>query len=221
MWGVADLTAYMPSREEIYDALCLRHGAELQEKISSASVAVCGLGGLGSNIAVMLARSGIGRLHLIDFDMVEISNINRQQYMLDQIGLYKTEALKDTLRKISPYIRIDTDTVKITESNAEELLEDDGIICEAFDSAEEKAMLADIVLCSMPEKYLIAGSGMAGISSANDIVTEKITGRFFICGDQQSDIISCGKGLFAPRVTVCAAHQANAVLQIIAGETDL
>lgn len=214
------MTAKVPSKDEIYAALCERHGEKLQRKISTASAAVCGLGGLGSNIAVMLARAGIGRLHLIDFDIVDISNINRQQYMLDQTGLYKTEALKYTISRISPYIEVRTDTVRITAENAAELLKDDKIICEAFDIAEEKAMLADAVLGNMKEKYLVSGSGMAGIASANTIVTEKITERFYLCGDRKSDA-DCGPGLFAPRVAVCAAHQANAVLRIIAGEDEV
>ena len=112
----------------------------MRKRFEAASVAICGLGGLGSNIAVALARAGVGRLHLIDFDRVELSNINRQQYAPDQIGLYKTEALADTIGRIAPCVRLTTDTVRMTVDNAGGLLQDEDIICEAFDSAEDKAM---------------------------------------------------------------------------------
>ena len=115
----------------------------------------------GSNIAIALARAGVGHLHLIDFDRVDISNLNRQQYEAAQIGQYKTEALAGNLRKIAPYIKITTDTVRITAENATELLQGEEIICEAFDSAEAKAMLVNHVLENMSDRYLVSGSGMA------------------------------------------------------------
>ena len=90
LWEVVNL---IPTKEAWDVALKERHGEELQEKFSAATVAICGLGGLGSNIAVSLARAGIGKLILIDFDHVDISNLHRQQYKADQIGIYKTEAL--------------------------------------------------------------------------------------------------------------------------------
>ena len=110
------------------------------------TVAICGLGGLGSNIAILLARAGIGRLILIDFDRVDITNLHRQQYKADQIGMYKTEALAENLKEIAPYISLQIHTKRITEQNAKALLSDADIICEAFDGAEAKAMLAEIVL---------------------------------------------------------------------------
>ena len=110
----------IPSKEEIYSALVERHGAELQEKLENASVAVCGLGGLGSNIAVALTRAGVGRLHIIDFDTVDISNLNRQQYFSDQLGMYKADALYDSLKRIAPYCDIMKDCIRITEDRSEE-----------------------------------------------------------------------------------------------------
>ena len=105
----------IPSQEQWMDALNERHGADLQGKFSSATVAVCGLGGLGSNIAIALARAGVGKLILIDFDRVDITNLHRQQYKASQIGKYKTEALSENLLEIAPYIKIETITVRITE----------------------------------------------------------------------------------------------------------
>lgn len=207
----------MPAREEMLRALEQRHGKELQNRFSNASVAVCGLGGLGSNIAIALARAGVGKLHLIDFDRVDLSNLNRQQYAVSQLGRYKTEALKDVLKAIAPYCEVETDTVQITESNIEELLRDADVICEAFDRAEAKAMLVNGVLEKLSGKYLVAASGMAGISSANSIQTRKVTEHFYLCGDGLSDVAD-ELGLISARVMVCAAHQAHMALRILAGE---
>lgn len=196
-------------------ALIERHGAELQDKFSSATVAVCGLGGLGSNIAISLTRAGIGKLILIDFDRVDISNLNRQQYKASQVGRCKTEALSENLKEIAPYIELETHTVRITESNVVELLKDADVICEAFDNAECKAMLTNTVLETMPKKYLVAASGMAGLGSANSIQTRKVMKHFYLCGDEVSEVAD-GISLVSSRVMLCAAHQAHMVLRIIA-----
>ncbi len=198
-------------------ALLDRHGKELQNKFSAATVAVCGLGGLGSNIVISLARAGIGKLILIDFDRVDITNLHRQQYKANQIGQYKTEALSENLKEIAPYTDLETHTVRIKEENAVNLLKDADIICEAFDDAECKAMLTNLVLESMPDKYLVAASGMAGMGSANSIQTRKITSKFYLCGDEISDVQD-DIGLVSSRVMLCAAHQAHTVLRILAGK---
>ena len=205
-----------PTKEEWYTALKERHGEELQNKFTSVTVAICGLGGLGSNIAIALARAGIGKLILIDFDRVDVTNLHRQQYKVNQIGTYKTDALADNLREIAPYIELESHTVRITEDNTVTLLKDADLICEAFDDAEAKSMLTDIVLSEMPEKYLVAASGMAGVGSANTIRTRRITNRFYLCGDEISDVKD-DIGLVSSRVMLCAAHQAHTVLRILAG----
>ena len=207
----------IPTKEEWNKALSERHGEDVQKKFSAAMVAVCGLGGLGSNIAVSLARAGIGKLILVDFDRVELSNLHRQQYKANQIGKYKTEALSENLKEIAPYIDLETRTVRLTEENATELLENADIICEAFDNAECKAMLTNLVLETMPDKYLVAASGMAGMGSANTIQTRMVSKRFYLCGDGASDVLEAGS-LVASRVMLCAAHQAHTVLRILAGE---
>lgn len=207
----------IPSETEMYNALVERHGEDLQKKISSAKVAVCGLGGLGSNIAIALARAGVGQLHIIDFDRVDISNLNRQQYFAEQVGLYKTEALSENLHRIAPYCKITKNCIKLDENNILSILKDDDIICEAFDVAEEKAILVNCILENFPEKFIVGGSGMAGLGSANTIKTRKIMKNFYLCGDGESDV-SDGMGLYSSRVMVCAGHQANMILRIIAGE---
>ena len=217
---MASLQAHpIPSREVMREALNIRHGEDLQNKISAARVAVCGLGGLGSNIAIALARAGVGHLHLIDFDRVDLTNLNRQQYAVGQLGQYKTDALRETLSLVSPYCDVTCDTVRVTEENLPDLLRNEDYICEAFDRAEAKAMLVSGVLEHFPEKYLVAASGLAGLGSANTIQTRRVSQRFYLCGDGTSDS-SVGLGLVASRVLVCAAHEANMILRLIAGETE-
>lgn len=217
---MAGLQAHpIPSREVMREALNIRHGEDLQNKISAARVAVCGLGGLGSNIAIALARAGVGHLHLIDFDRVDLTNLNRQQYAVGQLGQYKTDALRETLSLVSPYCDVTCDTIQVTEENLPDLLKTEDYICEAFDRAEAKAMLLSGVLEHFPEKYLVAGSGLAGLGSANTIQTRRVSQRFYLCGDGTSDS-SVGLGLVASRVLVCAAHEANMILRLIAGETE-
>jgi len=210
----------VPTQEEWFSALERRHGKELQKSFSSAAVAVCGLGGLGSNIAITLARAGIGKLILIDFDRVDLTNLHRQQYKANQIGKCKTDALAENLFEIAPYIKIETSTQRIAKDNYTNLLKEADVICEAFDDAEAKAMLVNSVLETMPEKYLVAASGMAGMGTPNTIRTRKITKRFYLCGDEVSDVAE-SIGLVAPRVMLCAAHQAQTVLRILAGEFEV
>ena len=210
----------IPTKEEWMTALSARHGAMLQSRFTSATVAICGLGGLGSNIAIALARAGIGKLILIDFDRVDLTNLHRQQYKANQIGRYKTEALAENLREIAPYTEIETVTQRITEDNACSLLKGADIVCEAFDQAEGKAMLVNAVLEQLPNAYLVASSGMAGLGTPNTIRTRKITKRFYLCGDEESDVADT-IGLVAPRVMLCAAHQAQTVLRILAGEYEV
>ena len=210
----------MITEKEWTDALISRNGEELHKRFSSATVAVCGLGGLGSNIATALARSGIGKLLLIDFDCVDVTNLHRQQYKASQIGRYKAEALAENLLEIAPYTEIHTVTVKITEENFAELLKEADIVCEAFDHAESKAMLVNGVLEQLPHCYLVAASGMAGMDTPNTIRTRKIMKRFYLCGDEVSEAAD-SIGLVAPRVMLCAAHQAHTVLRILAGEYEV
>ena len=212
MWGVVNL---IPTKEEWNKALAERHGEKLQTKFSSVTVAICGLGGLGSNVAISLARAGIGKLILIDFDRVDITNLHRQQYKANQLGMNKTDALRDNLLEIAPYVTLETHTICVKEENATHLLQGADIICEAFDDAECKAMFTNLVLEEMPDKYLVAASGMAGFGSVNSIRTRKITSKFYLCGDEKSDVQSEG-GLVSSRVMLCAAHQAHTVLRILA-----
>ena len=206
----------LPDRETMHAALAARHGAARQAKFDAARVAVCGLGGLGSNIAVALARAGVGRLHLIDFDLVEVSNLNRQQYAAVQVGRPKAEAMAENIAAVNPYCAVVAESVRITPDNLVSLLADDDIVCEAFDRAEEKAMLVSGVLEAFPEKPVVAASGMAGLASANGIATRRVSRRLYVCGDGVADVAD-GQGLYGARVAVCAAHQATMVLRLADG----
>ena len=200
------------TKEEIQAALEERHSPEKQKKLSEGRVTIAGLGGLGSNVAYALARIGVGHLHLIDFDVVDITNLNRQQYF--------TDALKSLIQKINPYIDIQTDCVKVTEENLISLFENAGIICEAFDNPEAKAMLVNGILEHFPEKKLVSASGMAGYGSSNAILTKRLMNNFYLCGDQVTEP-TYGHGLMAPRVAICAAHEANMITRLLLGEEEI
>ena len=204
----------MITEQEIQEALIWRHGKEVQDKLNAGKVAVAGLGGLGSNVAIALARIGVGHLHLIDFDRVDITNLNRQQYFIRQIGMDKTKALSEILKEINPYLRIVTDCVKVTENNLRELFAEENIICEAFDVPEAKAMLVNGILEAFPEKYIVSASGMAGYGFSDEIQTRKITEHFYLCGDGHRES-KPGCGLMAPRVALCAAHEANLITELL------
>lgn len=202
------------SQEELDRAFDARFPQEMQVKLRNAKVAVAGLGGLGSNIAVMLARSGIGQLLLVDFDVVDVTNLNRQMYFISQLGKPKTEALLELLRQINPYLTYKTVCVKVTPENVKELFAEYPIVCEAFDRPDQKAMLVRELLTQCPKTIVVSGNGMAGYADTNAIQTKQRMSRLYVCGDQSTDVGN-GIGLIAPRVAACAAHEANKVLQLI------
>lgn len=206
----------MPKKEELESLMVARHTPEVHKKIKNGKVAIAGLGGLGSNIAVMLARIGVGHLLLVDFDMVEPSNLNRQSYYIRHLGMPKTIALKEQLEEINPFITITTGQIRVTEDNIVPLFKDYDIICEAFDKPQAKSMLVTTALSMLPEVKIVSGSGMAGFDSSNLIKTTNPMKRFYLCGDLENEA-KIGNGLMAPRVQVCAGHQANMILRLLLG----
>lgn len=201
-------------KEVLDKAFDERFSPEIKDKLSNAYVAIAGLGGLGSNIAVMLARSGVGHLLLIDFDSVDVTNLNRQVYMIPHVGMKKTEALKNILEQINPYLDYEFKSVKVTPEMVKDLFAGYPVVCEAFDKPDQKAMLVGELLSQFEDTVVVSGNGMAGYQDANEIVTKQKLRRLYVCGDEHTDVLD-GIGLMAPRVTVCAAHQANKVIQII------
>ena len=207
----------MIAEEEMWAQLAMRHTPVVSHKLRQARVAVAGLGGLGSQVAVMLARCGVGMLHLIDCDIVEPSNLNRQVYRMCHLGKRKIDALYEELKTIQPYCRVLTTHIRIDENNAVDVLRDDTLIIEAFDDATAKAMLVNTMLTRTKDSIVIAASGMVGYGDSNDIRTERVNRRLYICGDGKSDLAD-GLALMAPRVMICAGHQANMAVRLILGE---
>ena len=196
--------------------LLKRNVKGISEKLKKAKVCILGLGGLGSNVAVLLARSGIGYLKLVDFDVVEASNLNRQQYRISHIGMKKTEAIKTIIKEINPFVEVETLDIKVNRENIHSIVGDIEIVVEAFDRAETKAMAIEELLIN-GDKKLVSASGMAGLGSANEIITRKIRDNFYLVGDNYSDYEEYS-GIMSTRVIICAAHQANIVLRLIVGE---
>ncbi|WP_242647960.1 sulfur carrier protein ThiS adenylyltransferase ThiF [Campylobacter geochelonis] len=191
-----------------------RNPKDVNQAVKNARVAILGLGGLGSNIAVMLARVGVANLLLIDFDTIEASNLNRQIYTTEDIGKLKTQALKEHILKINPFVNATTLNLVLNRQNLDEILKDESIICEAFDKADTKAMIAEFASKNL-DKTFVMGSGMSGYESSNLVKTTKFGLNIYICGDKKSDM---SIGIMAPRVMMCAAHQANMILRIIMKE---
>lgn len=206
-----------PSPAELESLLLARHTPGVHKKIKRATVGVAGVGGLGSAIAVALARTGVGRLILADFDLVEPSNLNRQQYFIDQIGQPKVTALKENLRRINPSVEVQVHCCRVTPENLGELFQGTDVMVEAFDAAEQKAMLVSHFRKAYPGIPLVAASGMAGFHPANSIRTRKLSENLYLCGDGETEA-QAGRGLMAPRVGIAAHHQANAALRLLLGE---
>ena len=187
--------------------------AEQSQRLQAAKVAIVGLGGLGSNVALWLARLGVGQLLLYDFDKVELSNLNRQYYFLEDVGQYKATALLGHLKAVNPYGNYHSRVVRLTEDNLAELLSEAHIVCEALDKPEAKALLVNGVLESFPDKYLVSASGLAGFASSASMQVRQVTPHFYLCGDGISDMLQLP--LCGARVGLCAAQEALTIARII------
>jgi len=207
-----------PPEEELEALLAARHTPGVHQKVKKATVGIAGLGGLGSTVAIALARIGIGRLVIADFDVVEPSNLNRQQYFIDQIGQMKTDALKENLKRINPYVDVVAHTIKLDEHNLGDFFSKVDVMVEAFDTAETKAMILENFTAVCPGIPLVMAMGLAGYFSNNTIRTKRLGRDVYVVGDLVH-AAAPGCGLMAPRVGIAAHHQANAVLRLILGET--
>ncbi len=203
-----------PSAEELEALMMARHTPGVHEKIKHGCVGIAGAGGLGSQVAFALARVGVGQLNIVDFDVVEPSNLNRQQYFIDQIGMPKVIALQDNLQRINPGTKVNIYHQKVTPENIADFFSKVDILVEAFDAADQKAMLTNYFLRNFPDKTLVAASGIAGYETSNSIRTTRISDHFYLCGDGVT-AAEPGCGLMAPRVGIVAHHQANAVLRLL------
>jgi sulfur carrier protein ThiS adenylyltransferase len=203
----------MMDRDSFENAFYAKNPPGVLERLKNATVAIAGAGGLGSNVAVALARTGVHHLIIADFDRIELSNLNRQQFFPEQAGMFKTEALKQNLNRINPYINVEIFTGRITPENIETVFGHAEILVEAFDLAEMKAMLVRNWLTLHPDRYIVTASGIAGLGRSSLLQTE-IRGKMIICGDGQSSLESEG-GYTAPRVAIAANLQGAAVIEIL------
>ncbi|WP_020676002.1 sulfur carrier protein ThiS adenylyltransferase ThiF [Geopsychrobacter electrodiphilus] len=207
----------IPSAENLEALMMARHTPGVHARIAKSCVGIAGAGGLGSNIAIALARVGVGKLIIADFDLIEPSNLNRQQYFIDQIGLPKVTALKQNLLRINPYVEVETFIERINPQNLTKIFASIDVMVEAFDAPDQKAMLTAAHLQQTSSCPLVAASGMAGFASSNSIQTHRIRDNFYVIGDLET-AAQPGQGLMAPRVSIAAGHQANAVLRLLLGE---
>jgi sulfur carrier protein ThiS adenylyltransferase len=189
---------------------------KIKSILSTKNVGIAGCGGLGSNCAVALARVGIGKLVLADFDIIEESNLNRQYFFYDQIGKPKVFSLKENILRINPSIKIEEYNIKLSEKEIVDLYKNCDVIVEAFDKAEMKEMIVETVQTFFPEKYLVCGVGLAGWGG-NDLIRTERFGNLFVVGDQLNETNEDDPPL-APRVGIVANMMANVVLEILLGK---
>ena len=194
----------------------IKKAEKIRKKLKESCVGIAGVGGLGSNAAISLARAGIGRLILVDFDSVEENNLTRQYYFRDQIGKVKVEALKENIKKINPWLKIDIFNQKLTVGSMDEPFHDADVIIEALDSALAKTSFIEEIMQKLPDKPLVACSGVAGYGNSDRVETKRI-GNLYICQDQLARS-SDDDVLMAPRVALMANWEANIVLELLLGE---
>lgn len=188
--------------------------SEIKAHLSKFRVGIAGVGGLGSNCAVALARCGVGTLVLSDFDIIEPSNLNRQYFFTDQVGQLKTIALKENITRINPNVFVIIHQKRLDRVNIPEIFSGCDVIVEAFDTADMKEMLIETVQIKMPGIPVVVGSGMAGWGKCETIRFRKIDETLFICGDESSEV-SDNMPVMAPRVGMVANMQANVVIEIL------
>lgn len=196
---------------EFYKNLIKKLGKENFEKVQNERIGIAGLGGLGSNCALNLVRVGFRRFALIDFDVIDQTNLDRQFYFSDQVGQAKVSALELNLRRINPDLDIKAVNMKIDKENVEELFKDCHVVAECFDRAEQKSMLVTELL--RLGKFVVSASGLGGCGSSDDIKVHRMKKGLIVIGDLESDI--CSKPALSPRVNVAAAKQADVILEYI------
>ena len=199
----------------LYDKLTARNSAEIRDKIKQAVIGIAGCGGLGSNAAIALARIGVKKLVIADFDKVEHSNLNRQQFFVSDIGKNKTDALSSFIHNVNPFVNVEKHLIKLTLKNIFDIYNECPIIIEAFDKVSEKSMIVKAFGDKrFQNKYLVTASGLAGYSSSNLIKTKQLSRNIFLCGDNKNEGNE-KNGLMAPRVIIAAGHQANLTVELI------
>jgi sulfur carrier protein ThiS adenylyltransferase len=191
--------------------------ASFAEKLRRSTVGIAGLGGLGSNVAVALARSGIGKLIIVDFDNVEQSNLNRQQYFIDQLGRPKVDCMIENLRRINPRVEVVGHNLMLSANNIPHIFANADCLAECFDAAQAKQMVVETALVKMAGVKIVSVSGLGGYGKSNEIKTKRVSPRLVMVGDGLTAIDNC-KILTAARVGLAAMHQANAIIELLVDE---
>jgi len=186
---------------------------EERAALESVRVGIAGAGGLGSNCAMHLVRSGVKHITIADFDAVSESNLNRQFFFRDQIGQKKVEAVKANLLRIEPDADIRAVDMRLDVSSAREVFADCGIVVEAFDAVDAKVMLVSAFASS--GKKLVTASGLAGWGRSNAMRVRKM-GNIVAIGDGETSV-GDGAAPVSPRVGIAAAMEANAVVSLLLG----
>ena len=186
---------------------------QIKAILSQKTVGIAGAGGLGSNCAVSLIRSGVGKLIVADYDRVSPENLNRQFYFRKQSGMKKVDALRENLQKICPGCLLQMHDTWVTKDNIELLFSVCDVVVEAFDEADQKSMLIEYMLTNLPDIPLVAASGMAGFGRTDQLKVVQ-SGNLYVWGDAQSEISEENPPL-APRVNIVANMQADIVLQLL------
>ena len=186
-------------------------------EMKNSVIGIAGLGGLGSNVAVALARVGAGKLIIADFDVVEEGNLTRQHYFIDQIGRAKVDATVQNISRINPDTEIEMHRVRLTPENIPMIFTGADVVAECFDLAEQKQMLVETVLTRMKGVVVVSVSGLAGYGNSNAIKTRRISRRHILVGDGETEARP-GVRLTASRVGVAAYHQANAIVEVVINE---
>lgn len=189
---------------------------EIRRKLKRKTVGIAGCGGLGSNCAVALARAGTGKLVVVDFDVVDTTNLSRQYYFADQVGMKKVDALRENIHRIDPGIKVETHDVLLQEDNVSVIFAGCDVIVEAFDQAGMKKMIIETVLERLTGTPLVCGIGLAGWGKNNEIRTMPLD-HLYLCGDGSAEV-SGDLPPLAPRVGIVACMEANQVLEILLGE---
>jgi sulfur carrier protein ThiS adenylyltransferase len=202
------------TKKEIENLIFARHTPGVYKKMKEPTIGIAGAGGLGSNIAISLARTGIGRIIIADFDIIEPSNLNRQAFYLDQVGKVKVLALKENIKRINPYIKVVTHHKRVNAKNVISIFKEVDILIEAFDNPIEKTKLINAFSKKFPCKNIIMASGLAGYEPSNWIKTRKIGDYLYIVGDMKTEA-DIKKGTMSPRVGIAAHHQANLAVRLI------
>ncbi|PKP42351.1 MAG: thiamine biosynthesis protein ThiF [Bacteroidetes bacterium HGW-Bacteroidetes-10] len=189
---------------------------QIRTILSQKTIGIAGAGGLGSNCAASLIRSGIGKLIIADFDVVTDANLNRQFFFHDQIGERKVDALRDNLLRICPFASLQMHNIKVSPENISLLFSTCDIVVEAFDLADQKQMLIEYMLENLPHIPVVAASGLAGWGGADMLRTIR-SGSLYICGDETSEVSDENPPL-APKVNIVSNLQADTVLGILLSE---